>query len=60
MVGTIAGTGVKRFAGDGGPAIDASIDDIRGLAVDAAGNIYFSENTVHRVRRITTLIWWAL
>jgi uncharacterized protein (TIGR03437 family) len=54
VIRTIAGIGVKGYAGDDGPAIAASIDDVRGLAVDRAGNIYFTENSVHRIRRITT------
>lgn len=54
MIDTIAGTGLKGFAGDGGQAASASIDSVLGLAIDALGNIYFTESKVHRVRRITT------
>ena len=39
---TIAGTGHEGDAGDGGPASGASLDDPRGLALDAAGNLYIS------------------
>ena len=52
---TIAGTGEPGYSGDGGPAIDAQIgEDIRGIAVDADGNVYFSENNGRRVRKVDT------
>ena len=42
MIRTIAGTGHRGYTGDGGPATAASLDDPRGLALDAAGNLYIS------------------
>ncbi|MCX6594875.1 MAG: putative Ig domain-containing protein [Acidobacteria bacterium] len=48
----IAGTGAPGFGGDGGPALAASVNSIRGPAVDAAGNIYFSDTNNRRIRRI--------
>ncbi len=50
---TVAGNGRQGFSGDGGPATQASLDAPTGLAVDAKGNIYFSEFNSHRVRRIS-------
>jgi uncharacterized protein (TIGR03437 family) len=38
---------------DGGPAVQARVTDARGVAVDAAGNVYYSDSADHRVRRIT-------
>ena len=49
-----AGTGVRAHGGDGGPARSASFGHIRGLAIDAAGNVYFADSENHRVRRIDT------
>lgn len=46
----IAGSGDRGHAGDGGPAIEASLDRPASLAVDGAGNVYVAE--MHRVRRI--------
>ena len=42
IIRTIAGTGQPGYAGDGGPATAALLDDPRGLALDAAGNLYLS------------------
>jgi sugar lactone lactonase YvrE len=54
---TVAGNGVAGFAGDGGPAIDASLNftvssDDGGLAVDSSGNVFVIDVGNARVRRI--------
>ncbi len=49
---TVAGNGVQGFAGDGGPAVSASIDTPSGLAVDGAGNLYLADTHNQRVRRV--------
>ncbi|MEA2828359.1 MAG: trimeric autotransporter adhesin, partial [Actinomycetota bacterium] len=52
----IAGTNSTPRPGrdplDGGPATSAFLNDPRGLAQDAAGNLYISEGASDRVRRI--------
>ena len=53
LISTIAGTGVAGFSGDGFPAIAAKVNAPCGIALDAAGNIYFSDQGNHRVRKIT-------
>ena len=40
------------FSGDGGPARNAVTSLIKGLALDPAGNLYFSDPYNHRVRRV--------
>ena len=49
---TIAGTGVPGDSGDGGPATSAQVNSPAGMAVDASGNVYISESTGNRVRKI--------
>jgi hypothetical protein len=49
---TIAGTGVAGFSGDGGPATEARLDRPVWLALDGAGNLYFSQWAHHRVRKV--------
>ncbi len=52
VISTIAGTGVAGTTGDGGPATSARLYAPRGLAFDAAGNLYVA--TVQGVRKIGT------
>ncbi len=52
IITTVAGSGFGGSTGDGGPATDASFDTPVGLAVDAGGNLYISDATSHRVRRV--------
>lgn len=54
IIETIAGTGTRGFSGDGGPATEAEIDDVWGLAFDASGNLYIAEHGGNRVRRVDT------
>lgn len=49
---TIAGTGGTSFSGDGLPAVDASLNAPRGLAFDAAGNLYIADSGNHAVRKV--------
>ncbi len=53
IITTFAGNGLSGHAGDGGPAIDAAIGRSNGIAVDAAGNVYFSSDN-QTVRRVDT------
>ena len=41
-----------RVSGDGGPAVEAWLDNPRGVAVDLAGNLYIADSYNHRVRRV--------
>jgi len=54
IISTIAGTGTAGFSGDNGPATIAEIYAPRGIATDAAGNVYFSDYANNRIRKINT------
>jgi uncharacterized protein (TIGR03437 family) len=49
---TVVGVGQRASTGDNGPAAQAAVNQPSGLAVDTAGNLYISEFSGHRVRRI--------
>jgi uncharacterized protein (TIGR03437 family) len=51
---TIAGTGDDGYSGDRGQAISAQIHTPEGIAIDGAGNIFFSQSENSVVRRIGT------
>jgi sugar lactone lactonase YvrE len=52
IIHTIAGTGEKGYAGDGGPAVRALLNEPFMCALDTQGNIYMAEAMNHCVRRI--------
>lgn len=52
VITTVAGDGKAGFAGDGGPAVSASLSHPLGIAVDAAGNLLIADSGNDRVRRI--------
>ena len=52
IITTIAGTGTSGFSGDGGPAGSARLTTPIGLAFDASGNLYVSDQGNRRIRRI--------
>jgi sugar lactone lactonase YvrE len=52
IITTVAGTGASVDSGDGGPAINAGVARPTGIAIDAAGGLYFSSSW-SRVRKLT-------
>ena len=54
VVTTVAGTGTNGYSGDGGPATSAQLFEARGIAVDAAGNLYIADGGNFRVRKVDT------
>ena len=55
VISTIAGTGTAGYSGDNGQATSATINIPCGIAIDSIGNVYFSDNSNYRVRKITVL-----
>jgi sugar lactone lactonase YvrE len=52
LITTIAGTGQKRWSGDGGPAVSAALNEPTALALDQKGRLYIADQSNHRVRRL--------
>ncbi len=52
LITTIAGNGITGFSGDGGIAIDATFNRPYGLVFDHAGNLYISDVTNNRIRKV--------
>ncbi len=53
VIETLAGDGVQGYAGDGGPASNATLAIPTAIAVDSSGDVYISENDDNRVRVVT-------
>jgi uncharacterized protein (TIGR03437 family) len=51
-IGTVAGTGVAGFGGDGGPATAAQLAFPAGLALDGVGNLYIVDSANVRIRKV--------
>ena len=54
IISTVAGNGSNGFSGDGGPAISAQLSNANGVAVDSAGNLFISDLSNSRIRKVTT------
>ncbi|MGH2768213.1 MAG: NHL repeat-containing protein, partial [Actinomycetota bacterium] len=53
IVTTVAGDGTWGYGGDGGPPTLAQLHRPRGVAVDAAGNLYIADMYNNRIRRMS-------
>jgi len=52
MINTVAGNGEAAHAGDGGPAVTASINEPKNIAVDRSGYLYIADSENHVIRRV--------
>ena len=52
IISTVAGNGEAGYAGDGGPAAAAALNNLFDVAFDAAGNLVFTDTFNHCIRRI--------
>ncbi len=53
-IATVAGTGSVGYSGDGGPATNAQLGWVAGLALDASGNLYISDESHQVVRKVVS------
>src|SRR5689334_7991085 len=51
-IDTVAGTGARGYAGDGGPAVKAKLDQPFHCDVGAAGALYIAEAGNHCIRKV--------
>jgi sugar lactone lactonase YvrE len=54
LISTVAGTGTQGYNGDGILATAAQIYNPSALAFDGNGDLYFTDRSNHRIRKITT------
>jgi sugar lactone lactonase YvrE len=51
-VSRVAGSGLKGFSGDGGPALNATFRFIESIALDPAGNLFIADSENCRIRGV--------
>ncbi len=49
----VAGNGFAGFSGEGGLAVNASLNGPQSVAVDRAGNLFITDTNNHRIRRVS-------
>ncbi len=49
-----AGNGQSGFSGDGGPAVDASVNYARGIALGKSGEVYIADSGNYRIRMVNS------
>lgn len=52
VISTVAGSGTPGFAGDGGPAVAAQLQDPKALWVAQSGELYIADSANERIRRV--------
>lgn len=53
IISTYAGNHTRSYKGDGGPATAAGLNYPVGIALDAEGNLYITDNFNHAIRQVT-------
>lgn len=52
VITTMAGNGQAAYTGDGGPALQAALNNPQGLAFDHDGNLFIADTYNHVIRRL--------
>ncbi|HEY4008765.1 MAG TPA: Ig-like domain repeat protein, partial [Acidobacteriaceae bacterium] len=53
VISTVAGSNYQTFGGDGGPAIQAALNQPYGVALDPAGDLYVADSGNHCIRKVS-------
>ena len=53
-IATVAGNGTEGFSGDGGAATRARLNFPTGVTLDKAGNLFITDQSNHRIRKVNT------
>lgn len=51
-ISRFAGNGIRGYSGDGGPAVDASVNGPSGIYADKSGNVFLADTANYRIRKI--------
>jgi DNA-binding beta-propeller fold protein YncE len=51
-ISTVAGSGLRGNSGDGGPALEARLNEPYGLVLDPTGNLFFADRLNFKVRKV--------
>ena len=54
VAGMGTGIGLNRAGGDGGPAVAATLNEPKGLAIDAQGNVFIGDTSNARLRKVAS------
>ena len=54
IITTVAGNGTSGYSGDGGPAIEASLNRPAEVVLDASGNLYIADSWNQCIRKVDT------
>jgi uncharacterized protein (TIGR03437 family) len=53
IITSVAGNNYPSYAGDGGPAVVAELNNPEGVAVDKSGNIYIADTSNNVIRKVS-------
>jgi sugar lactone lactonase YvrE len=52
IISTVTGNGSQVYSGDGGPAVNATVNYPEGVALDSSGNLYISDFRNNVIRKV--------
>lgn len=53
IITTVVGTGVAGYSGDGGPAVNAELNEPIGVTISPSGDLYIADYMNNRIRKMT-------